>query len=267
MPRRLLDRPEIVSHDIVTRAMHRAGTDDFGGTAWTEPLEVLTRSLDREALLSLPGRRRARLDLVGRLVARTLAPAEPGGRPVALVTAPDSDCLEAIERALGSRVGRGAALLESSFTSQTFEVRWHLPSYAEWLAEADLAPVYRDAAERSARLADDAPVEVVGAVEFGERRAELETAFPGALFVEVTRDLDEAVATTTTDSAATRRSSSSDVDVGKVERYWRWRLGLRAERLAAGRPADVTVAYDELLTSPALVASRVFDAAGVSPPR
>jgi hypothetical protein len=68
MSRRLLDRPEIVSHDIVTRAMHEAKSDDFGGMSWSEPLEVLTRSLDREASLTMSGRRAARTFLTELLV-------------------------------------------------------------------------------------------------------------------------------------------------------------------------------------------------------
>ena len=265
MSRRLLDRPEIVSHDIVTRAMHEAKSDDFGGMSWSEPLEVLTRSLDREASLTMSGRRAARDRLVARLLdrrpIRDVTSDGTGAVPTVVVTGPDPDSVRSGEQALGGSGIDGITLLESTFTSMSFEVDAHIPSYAEWLTEADLHAPYADVARRCTHR-------VLGAMDFAERTAEIDRALPGALLVEIDRPLEDAVEAITHHSVLGRRPDSRTVDPAKVERYWRWRLGLRQERRAGARPADLTVGYDELVAAPAAFAAAVASAVGgSSPPR
>ena len=268
MSRRLLDRPEITSHDVVTRAMHRTGSDDFDGTEWIPALEVLTRSLDREAGLSLPGRRRVRGELVDLLVARRIVPDAVRGarRPVVLITGPEPAGIAALDVALGAPAGRGERLLRSAFASMSFETEWHVPAYAEWLAELDSGAWCADLARRSGFVDDPAPVEVVGAVQLGEHLDAARRAFPGALVVEIERPLDDAVVATTALSVEQRAAVSREVDAAKVERYWRWRLGLRAERRAAGGvTADLTLTHDDLVADPAATARLVLSAAGLPP--
>lgn len=263
MARRLLDRPEIVAHDIVTRAMHRTGSDDFDATSWTEPLEVLTRSLDREARLTIGGRRRARAQLISLLVARrpaiptkTIAQMECG----VAISGPDPEGIAILATALGAASTAVTRPFEMAFTSLAFEVRWHLPSYAEWLTGSDLSDSYLDVARRLAATAgEDRPV--IGGIELIEHQAALRAAFPRFTLVEIERDPEASASALTAATVAARRRASNDVDAVKVERYWRWRLGLRAERRAAtGFKPTITVRHSDLLADPRAAARLIIEA-------
>lgn len=260
--RQLHRRPEIVSHDIVTRAMHRSGADEFDGTGWTEALEVLTRSLDREANLHTVGRRRVRDELID-LVARRAAPVPPEDQrsPGILVTGLDPDDVAVVVDAWagGPAAGRNRSCLRSTFASLDFETSWHLPTYAEWLAETDPTAALLDLARRSRTADGDADREVVGATQFMEHLPALRRAFPGALLVEVHRDPDAAAAVAALRAIEARRRDSDAVDEVKVERYWRWRTGMLADRRAAQGVGDgpvLDVDHGEL-TDPGAIARRI----------
>lgn len=246
--------------------MHRRRTDDFGGTAWMEPLEILTRSLDREARLTMAGRRRARSDLVAHLVGRTVEPDDGPAvrRPRVIITGSHPEAVATVEAALGSPPGRGTALLESSFVSPTFELRWHVPAFAEWLLDADLDAQFADIAARSSRRTDAAAVEVIGIVGLQGHIGRLAAALAGAIVVVVDTDPDLATAEMTRRCVLARSRDSKAVDGVRVERYWRWRIGLGEERRRAETPlpGSITLEHDAVLDDPATAAATVLAAAG-----
>lgn len=231
MERSPRDRPELVAHDIVTRALHRSGTGDIPGADWIEPLEVLTRSLDREARLHRAGRRAIRRDLVDLLVGRANRAPEP---PRRLVVATSPDDVAALARALGDDPAVAPVALEPAFASMTFELRWHVPGFAEWLDAAG----------------------TVGSTGFVGAAHPLDDRDPPAPIVRITRPSDEAAAEVAAASVEARRRYSDDVVPEKVERYWSWRLGLAAER-AAARPAALEIDRRLLHTDPGAVAESV----------
>lgn len=269
MARRLIqDRPELVAHDVVTRAMHRTGGDDFDGTAWIEPLEVLTRSLDREAGLSRTARRAARAQLVDRLSQRAPTVARPpidtsppvrASGPTVVVVGLDPMLVGALESALGAEAGRGLRLLDGAFSSQRDEWQWHVPSFSEWLAEADFVPICHDVARRSRATSPATSVDVVAAGQLVEQLPAVRIAWPDAVIVEIHTDPGSAARVVTDLSIERRRSNGIDVDEAKVGRYWRWRLDLSAERRAAWVPIGPTLDVDgaEVAADAAAVAARV----------
>jgi len=256
MLRRWLDeRPEVAAHDVVTRAMHRAGRDDFDGTAWSEPLEVLTRSLDREARLHHAGRRRARDELIALLASRdqprppTVAGAGANGtaapaRPVVIIAGLEGSGASELAELVagpGGDSALGATLDESEFVSLSFEQRWHLPRYAEWLAATDPDALWARIRRRvDALAATPGPPIVLSGAQHLEHLDAIARAFPDATLVQVHRDTAECVAITVEASIAARRNYSDQVDPLKVARYWAWRIGVLLERNALARSSLAT---------------------------
>lgn len=111
------------SHDVVTAAMRRTGSADLGDLEFSERLEVLCRSLQSEAGLTLAGRRAARawcVDALARRIERdrgttttsvaTGTGGPPGGRPTPgppgiFVTGLAADLNAAVAAALTDGVG------------------------------------------------------------------------------------------------------------------------------------------------------------------
>lgn len=233
------DRPEIVAHDVVTRALHRVGEIDPG--PWSEALEVLTRSLDTQAALHRAGRKRARNDLVDLAAARgsTVDTPPPVLSGVVWVLGLPGTGAGDLAEHLGARLGTPPVdPMLREFASISFEARWHAPAYGEWLATADLRAAYREAASRVAR--SGAPTVFTGWGHL-ERLDELAEATPGSRIVVVEPDDHEPAAVLGESSARLRRRDSADVDDHKVARYWAWRVGTlleRHEQAATALPAD-----------------------------
>lgn len=252
-------RPEIAAHDVVTRAMRRSGRADFGGEDWSLPLEELCRSLDREARLTPAGRRAARDELVDVLVSRVAPPtdgvaggagARGTGAPVVVTGLPGSGA-DDVARALGRH--RPDAV-EAAFVSLDHEIRYHVPAYAEWLDTADLRPAYAAARRRldeaTGRIGHDV---IAGAVHLAHPDLVREELRP-ALVVVVDRDPDDCVIDVVAASTEARRRTSTEVDPGRVLRYWRWRVESLAEhRRGWGAAGDLVVPAGD----PAAIALRV----------
>lgn len=163
-------------HEIVVRTMKRTRLDDFGDDRFSEPLDILCRSLDADADLTAIGRLRARRLLVHLLSTRArtadllrrfpeLAVA-PVGSPIVITGLPGSGVSQLAELlvrngraspvvragsgALGTRrrTGRDDAcddgeLFASDLRTIRFERIWHVPAYAEWYDTADLTHTYQ----------------------------------------------------------------------------------------------------------------------------
>ncbi|MEZ5321078.1 MAG: hypothetical protein R2698_03155 [Microthrixaceae bacterium] len=269
MRRRLLEGCELAAHEIVTRAMRRSNSSEFGPMSWTEPLEVLTRSLVREAALTRGGRRVVRDRLVTLLQDRTDDAPSPedgdsgGDEPgvdLVVITAPTWLGLQRAASERKGRAGGGQTLILTDdttmgpeFCSLCFE-RWaHVPTYAEWLDEADLGANLRAARRRIAVRATRRGVAevVVASVVLHDRLLEVADAWPSARF-ETTGPADAEVRPEHLDAEvaeviAERRRHSARVDPDKVGRYWRWRVGALATR-GVGQRAELMARHPERIS-------------------
>ena len=254
MTRRLLDRPEIVAHDVVTRALHQVTEDGLGDMEWAAPLEALTRSLDTETHLTVSGRRRTRRQLVDLLVARSSNRREPPVATDLVITGLDDGAVEALTHALGGGTN-ARPRFETSFVSRRFEEQWHVPAYAEWCSGEQL-----DALISS--IVGESPV--IGGVDFAEHLPAVRATAPGAVIVVVESDIDSFTGVHSKRSASARRRYSSDVDDAKVGRYWRWRLRSIAERLADDAP-DIVVRAEDVIADPITTARKLPKPTGERP--
>ena len=248
--------PELDAHELVTRAVKLSGSSDFGSEAWSEPLEVLTRSMIAEAALTRDGRKAAREFIVKLLAGRAEMPAElpedasASLDPMVVVLGIDGSGAHHLARAI--RAARSllddgdppvprrleTRLFLQEFTSFEFERRWHVPAFSEWLAEADLDASYASAAAR-VLAARNAHAHRGPVVLQGEHHLEhldlLERHLPGALIVHVHREPMDCLAEAHDRLITARQSASDTVDPAKVSAYWTWRSGLLLDRYVDGR--------------------------------
>lgn len=260
------ERPEIVAHDIVTRAMRRTGRDEFGQDDWSEPLEVLTRSIELEARLHHRGRRAVRAELTDLMVnrARESRASTADEVPTIIIATLDEAGASSLEAELGRTTDIHARALAPTLTSIEFERKWHVPGYAEWLAEADLTGPFN-------RLAagDDGTTNLVTSALFLERIETVRDAMPLAVIVQVHHSpaaLERAIRGLIARSVADRGRYSEDVQPDKVDRYWRWRVDLMMERNVASRAVStitvVDLDQDEIEASPRACSERILSALG-----
>ncbi len=167
-------------------------------------------------------------------------------------------------------LGMGTDLHNWGFTSTT-----RLDSYADWLADRDLAGTYlryRHALETLDR--DDGRRWVLKAPAHTAELRHLVGAFPGAVVVHLHRDI---VATVASGASlfATFRSMYSDAvdaaDVGRfqadqTERWFRRAVAARADAAVTDRATFVDLAYDDLVADPAATLLAVYRAADLDPP-
>lgn len=280
-------RIHLESHEIVTRALRSSGLEDFDGMDFVEPLEILCRSLDREARLHPRGRLATRRRLVALLTMRarvaqalrdrpTLT-SSPLVAPIVITGLPHSGVAQ-LHRLLsasdGLRVlhtGEESALLEASFASLDLDVDWHIPAFSEWYDSADLTGAYQRLASTLRAIDRDRPPRrwLLHAWQHLEQLDALLAAFPDATIVTVHRNLDDGVEAWIAEVCERRARCSDDVEPAKVDRYWRWRLESLARRGAAqravaapatGAPRFVDVTDASLRADPAGTATRVLAA-------
>lgn len=253
---------------MVVGAVQRSAAD-LRIAAVSEPLEVLCRSLEREAELPAPARRAARRRLIDALVRRATlettaegATAAPVVDPLVIAGAPGSLAAmrlrdDLTRRGLVSVAGPPSDpdLLEAALSSPSFELDWHVPAYAEWLLGADLTETYR-AWSRWAAGTRPGARPLLGSHLHLEHATELSAAMPDATFIRVIADddveLDEAIR----HAVAARRASVGDVDGSTIERYWRWRLD-EWRTIATGAAADLVVEAREVRDDLAAVVANV----------
>jgi hypothetical protein len=141
--------------------------------------------------------------------------------------------------------------LEVALSSWSFEMDWHLPTYAEWLHDADLTEAYRTGAGAAM---------LVGTAHL-ERMAEIGAALPGATVVVIETGADR-FAERSADLIAPRRAQwSHRVDAAALRRYLDFRLGVMLER-ARSEPTGarvVRVPEAAVRSDPDGVAATVID--------
>ena len=278
VPRR---RVHLDSAALVVAAMKRSNLVDLDVASIAERLEILTRSLDREADLTTRGRVEARHDLVELLVGRaelldtitrrpqlTTTPFDP---PIVLTGLPAAgvDLLtDLLTTDPGIRVPAPVDLGTLDLASWDFEVRWNVPAYAEWFDRADLTDSYRLARAQLGRRQHDDPsgTWLLASPQHLERTDELAAVFPGAVVVRLHRDPVVAVAELARDVTRRRRSSTTTVHPVTIGRYWSWRFERMADRAeAAGTPHELTILdlhHGDLVRDPIGTVDRVLAAAG-----
>lgn len=239
-----------------------------------EPLELLTRSLDRQAQLHRAGRLAARRDLEALLVRRalTVGSTPPAATPHPIVVAGLPGSRASLLRALlGLHPEVAAATDEdermgAGLASICFELRWHVPAYAEWFDGTRLDDAYRllrdslDATDRRWLL---------GSPQHLERLPELASAFGGVVVVRVLGDESTVIASTTELAMRLRHASSGCVSSETVQRYVAWRVRRLVDRAMTspvpGGVEVVDVGTHDLLTDPAGTLRQVAEAAGLEP--
>jgi len=226
-------------HTIVVGALKAGRTTELGDMGYAEPLDVLCRSLDTEARLTAAGRRTAKRQLIDLLATRARTPtsAEIGPAPIVVCGLPGTST-DALREQLGVAPGLGrppGPLHEIDLRSMSFEVRWHVPAYAEWLTGNDPTPHLR---WDRAVLAHSNPSgrSVVGSWVDVERLAAIRSTWPDCSIVIVRPDdwsLTESADIIARSCIDQRRAAGSRTEADVIERYWRWRIGVMAERLDA----------------------------------
>ncbi len=276
------------SHQVVTRAMRVSGLADFGPMDFAEPLEILCRSLERDAHVHPVGRVRARRRLVDALVARARQEQlleersaivdAPVATPIVIIGLPHAGGSLLRDR-LADEPGSRAPptdhdLLAPSLASMEFEVDWHVPAFAEWYDSADLTHAYQRLRTTLQVLDGEGPSDpsdrwVIEGWQHVEQLGAIANAFPDAVIVQVHRDPDAVLAEWVDTVARRRRESSDRVAPEQLAKYWEWRLDVmlaRATHYRAEHPElDVyDVAWDELRDDAAGVVERI---SRDSPPR
>lgn len=166
-------------------------------------------------------------------------------------------------------LGMGTDLRNWGFTSML-----RLPAYAKWLAGQDLGGSYARYREVLQLLAStDGRRFVLKAPAHTAELRHLVAAFPGAVVVQIHRDIVETVASGSSLFAVYRSTYSDDVDpvdVGRqqadqTELWLRRAVEFRASA-AARRVQFVDLDYRELIASPAAALTAVYRAADMEPP-
>jgi hypothetical protein len=163
-------------------------------------------------------------------------------------------------------------LLANTFHSMVLEMRYHVPSYGEWLHQQDMTVPYqwhRNQLEllMSRRTAEGGvPLSPVLKCPFHTWfLPELVHAYPNARFVHLHRDPAEAISSTASLCRAVRGARSDELDLPEIGGFWRDRIVPLTDRLAdgrnemvAGRPT-LDLRYRELVADTEGTLRRVLD--------
>lgn len=235
--------------------MQRAGRSDLPAADLVEPLAILTAALEEQAELTLDGRRSARDELIDALVRRAAAddpPSSPAVPELVVVGVPYG-AAGGLLRALGATAERSAPLAAEDdaaawrhhLADPSWELRWHVPDFAEWLDE------------RRALL--PAPP-VAGRVTGGLAWCWVGVERTSTRLVVVADDQDaraQAAGRLVQETVAERARHSHRHRPEVTERYVRWRL----ERVTAllddlAERADLVVDGNDVRSDPSEVAAR-----------
>lgn len=166
-------------------------------------------------------------------------------------------------------LGMGTDLRNWGFTSTT-----RLDGYADWLAGEDLSGTYRryrhllEALDRG-----DGRRWVLKAPAHTAELAHVVDAFPGAVVVQLHRDIVDTIASGASLFATFRSMYSDEVDAVDVGRFqadqterWMRRAWAFRTTAAARRARFVDLDYDQLVADPVAAITQVYAAAGLDPP-
>ena len=164
--------------------------------------------------------------------------------------------------------------LGADLRSWGFSSTARLESYSRWLAQQDLGPSYREYRRVLALLDDhDGRRFVLKSPAHLAEPAALVDTFPGAVVVNLHRDVVETVASGASLFSVFRSTYSDEVDPFDVGRFQTDQTELWMRRAVEHRsvhdPANATfvdLAYRDLVASPVEALRRVYRAAGMEPP-
>jgi hypothetical protein len=157
------------------------------------------------------------------------------------------------------RMGAGLA-------SICFELRWHVPAYAEWFDGAALDDAYR-------LLRDSlGPTDrrwLLGSPQHLERLSELASTFDGVVVVRVQGDENDVIESTTELALRVRHASSGWVNPETVHRYVAWRVRRLLDRSTTNPVPEGVQVLElrtcDLLADPAGTLQLVVETAGLEP--
>jgi len=166
-------------------------------------------------------------------------------------------------------LGMGTDLRNWGFTSML-----RLPAYSNWLSGQDFGGTYTRYREVLQLLAsrDDRRFVLKAPAHTGELR-HLAAAFPGAVVVQIHRDIVDTLTSGSSLFAVYRSTYSDDVDPVDVARQqvdqselWLRRAAEFRASAAAREVSFVDLNYRELVTNPAAALAVIYRAAGMDPP-
>lgn len=155
-----------------------------------------------------------------------------------------------------------------------FPSTMRLDSYARWLGDQDLGPAYRHHRDLL-RVLDrgDGRRWVIKAPTHTAELAHLADAFPGAVVVQLHRDVVETVASGASLFAVFRSTYSDEVDPVEVGRFqadqtelWFRRAAAFRDEAAGEAATFVDLDYADLVRDPVAALAAVYRAAGLDPP-
>jgi hypothetical protein len=163
----------------------------------------------------------------------------------------------------------GTDLRNWAFTATT-----RLDGYAGWLADQDLGPAYRNYRKVLQALdRRDGRRWLLKAPPHVAELPSLAGAFPGAVVVQLHRDVVDTIASGASLFAVFRSTYSDEVDAADVGRFQADQTALWFGRAAAYRsdraPKDATfvdLEYDDLVRDPVAAIGAVYAAADLDPP-
>jgi hypothetical protein len=167
-------------------------------------------------------------------------------------------------------LGMGTDMRNWGFTSML-----RLPSYAAWLAQQDLAGTYARYRESLQLLASptDGRRFVLKAPAHTAELDHLAETFPGAVVVQLHRDIVDTLASGASLFAVYRSTYSDDVDPIEVGRHQLEQCELwlrRAVDYRRARPRHtvtfVDIDYEHLIADPVKCLTAVYSAADLAPP-
>ncbi len=242
---------------LVVAAMKRSGASDIPAPGCGEPLTVLTRALDERAQLTMAGRRTARRIIVDALAdrARLDAAAPVGAEPRLVVVGLPYGAAGLLRRALGSTSetpspldgGDDAHDWRLAMADPSWEFRWHVPEFAEWLDEHRAEVT----APSSAAASHGGLAWLGRSLDPADQLVVVRDAPPAA----------DAAAAALSQATVTERALHSTRHLPEpTDRYVRWRMSVFGDRVeAAATGATLVLDGTEVAADPAAAARRVLD--------
>lgn len=155
-----------------------------------------------------------------------------------------------------------------------FSATTRLDSYTDWLAQQDLGPAYRNYHGVLRALdAGDGRRWVLKAPPHLAELPALADTFPGAVIVQLHRDIVETITSGASLFAVFRSTYSDEVDASDVGRFqseqterWLRRADAFRSDPSRGQVTVVDLAYRDLVADPVAAISAVYSAADMEPP-
>lgn len=161
-------------------------------------------------------------------------------------------------------------LTGNTFCDPIFALRYHVPSYAQWLDRQSMVPIYRYHRTQLQVLLDRIPGDhvLLKGPSHLWHQDDLAAVYPDALVIRMHRSPSVAVPSVCSLTSVVRGASAEAVDDHEIGRYWLDRVtpvlaGLRRGVGPFDRP-PLDIRYADLVADPMAVVAEICAAAGLS---